>query len=202
MFSMDRQLFVLEIPKNASRSLVTALKRKHKKHTLALAGHFTLTEMIERIDVIPALSRPVEPYMAVAIIRNPLNRLISQVRQAERMKTGITLDEIMEKAWEQSDVVFKPQWKYLEVPTGVDSKPMWAAEVLMWDEKRVDEAVALMTGGEDLCVNKSPDNSRFSAPQIVAHKMTDELFESQHHYKPDFALWLRAQRTNKYGEEP
>lgn len=203
MFNIKDQIFVLEIPKNGSRSLVASVRNKYGKNYIKCEGHHTLEALVDMKDhLVHPQNRPIEPYTFAAVIRNPVDRLSSQVRQAERMKTNITLDAIMEKAWEQSDIVFKPQWHFVQVPTGEDNKPLYAVDLRLWDMKRIELAMRFVaqTCGAGYHMNRSPLGTRFGLQQIMDHKLFDELLDSEHHYKPDLALWIEAQRTNEDGE--
>jgi hypothetical protein len=198
VFNIKDQIFVLEIPKNGSRSLVYSVRQKYGKNYIKIEGHRTLIEMIGMADkLVSEKNRPIEPYTVAAVIRNPVKRFVSQVQQARRLKSHITLDEIMERAWHQADIVFKPQWQFVEVPTGVE------IDLRMWDMERIGLALRFVAQRSTIPahhINKAPPVSDLSIDQIVGHKMFDELIESEYHYKPDMALWIEAKRTNEDGQ--
>jgi hypothetical protein len=198
MFNIKDQIFVVEIPKNGSRSLLMSVRQKYGKNAIKIEGHRTAAEMLALKDtLVSEKNRPLPPYTIAAVIRNPAERLFSQVRQLERHRTKASLDNIMERAWEQSDIVMKPQWQFVEVPTDED------IDLRLWDMKRIDLAQRFVSQSRQCNIwqNRRPPNSNITDDQIISHKLFVELLESPDHFGPDMQLWVRSQRTNEDGQD-
>lgn len=194
MYNIKTQIVTLEIPKNGSRTLVEASKTVYGKAAFKCMGHHTLEQVM--MNQMPSVKQqPKNPVIVTAVLRNPVERLLSQVRQYERNKAGATLDDAMKVAWAQSDVVFKPQWKFLEVPDMGD----WEFDVRMWDMKRIGEAVMLLTSAKAPHINKGDAPSQINMDRLLAHELFDDLMDSEWHYGPDFVLWGDAEKTNREG---
>ena len=152
-----------------------------------------MQELGERLHT--QVSHPIpKPCRTYAVIRNPVDRLFSQVQHFVRNKAGASVNTAMEVAWEQSDIVFKPQSEFLTPPVGE-----YEPELRMWDMERIKYALNTIFGyGTYYHVNKAPNHGAV-ADQVIAHDKFSDLIEGL--YKDDMRLWLTACKTTKTGEQ-
>jgi hypothetical protein len=206
MYNFKQNYIAVEIPGNASKSLVKAATDVHGAQAMACYGHHTLVSMVE--SLIPtqvskhSLFAGVE---AFAVIRSPADRLYSLLCKASREKVDVSLDDLMKEAWEQRQRMFTPQFKFVELPTKGDK-----VNLRMWDMARIDAAAHCMTGRlirdstEDVPAapreNVNPGHSKITVEGMMNHRVYDHLMDSKEHYALDYHLWIRARRTNKHGK--
>lgn len=107
MFITKPRLLVLEIPKCGSRSLVDVAQRTYGKKYVKHQGHKTMGELLELVS-----PQQGEVLAALAVVRHPVERLVSQVSMyAKQKKCGIT--DALIACIEQSHIVFKPQYEFV-----------------------------------------------------------------------------------------
>jgi hypothetical protein len=199
MYSTKSKRIILEIPKNGSRTLVKTMHILEGKQWTKCAGHFTLDETLNLIPTqVGVKGYPEKDIEVIAVIRNPAERLYSQVCHYARNKNGVTLDDAMTVAWGQSDVVFKPQWKFIERQV----IPQWEIDLRVFPMDRLNDATAYLgMTGKALRINQAPVQRPFTMDQLISHEAYDELMDSINHYGPDIKLWLDALKRNSLGLE-
>lgn len=200
MYNVQTGQFIVEIPKNGSRSMVKAVLTAYGKNCAKAQGHFTVAEFLnDKLTLVAKPRRPRMPMQTICVVRNPAQRLFSQVLHAVRHKHGMDVDRAMNVAWEQSDIVFKPQWQFLELPETGE----YELDLRLWDMARIDQALVFASGTPmNLHLNMAPTRPNETIDQIIAHKLYDELMDSEDHYAKDYKLWLRALKTSTLGLEP
>lgn len=118
MYNTKAKHIVLEIPKNGSRSLITASSHATGKRYMKCLGHRSLYRILRDMETeVSQKGKPRKdtPLPVIAVIRNPLNRFISQVNAYCHNK-NTNLDEAMKACIEQSNVIFTPQYSYVSDP--------------------------------------------------------------------------------------
>lgn len=107
MLNRKTRQVILEVPKSGSRSLVAAATARYGKKVFAHHGHFTLAELSQLLPLNEG-----EPYHAVGVIRNPRDRLVSQVNAYCKNK-NVGLSTALKACVEQSNIIFKPQVEFV-----------------------------------------------------------------------------------------
>lgn len=184
MYNVLTKQIVLEIPKNGSRTLVDAVTLTWGKESMKCMGHATLTELLE--DRIPAQVReekqPTAPYQVVAVIRNPTTRLESMVNAYMNIK-GATMSDAMRAAAQQSHIIFKPQWHFIDTDGGVD------CELHLFTMSRILDAVKFITSDKMVAAPRKNDGRakrKVSWLDISVHPMFNEVMSL---YEPDLYIY-------------
>lgn len=201
MYNVNRNLMILEIPKNGSRSIVQAACDFQGKKWMKCHGHMTLKHFLTEgaKKMVEPSRQPAPPLTVVAIFRNPVERLLSQIRQHERKKSNMSLNEMMDVCFKQSDILYKPQHAFIELP----QQGIWSdkdnIDLRAWPMERIEEAFHFLTGGKPQTYHKNRDRnpSKFELDQIIDHKLYDDIMEQ--HFKPDFHLWRKACNSSEDG---
>ena len=192
MYNVKSKHIVLEIPKCGSQSLATAVALGWGEHVIRCEGPYTLREMID--DQLPQHVRAkqwpniLDGIIVVAVVRNPVDRLVSQVAHAIKAP-GIHLEQAMNMCWEQSDVLFKPQADFVAVPD------VGEYDVRLWDIKQMEQALTFVAGRPtDVHVNRHKVGAYDEfVDAIVSHRLYDAIVAER--YNRDFALWLDASKN-------
>lgn len=200
MFNVKTQQLLLEIPKNGSRSLVQAACDHQGKKWMKCQGHHTLEYFLAEMQytMVEAKRRPVPPLQVVCVIRSPVERMLSQLRQAERKKANTSLNDLMKVCWEQSDIVFKPQHKFITLP----HRGTWTPEDIdlrVWPMGRISEAMTFLAG-KPVVYHKNRDksaSSKIDLDKMLEHELYEDIMDA--HFGPDYHLWVRAQRSDEKG---
>lgn len=199
MYNVKTRQFLVEIPKNGSRSLVQTMTTRYGKVFMKSHGHHSVRHFCDdaMFYQVHESRWPINPFQVIVVYRNPVDRLLSQVNHAMRNKQ-LTFNEAMAIAWHQSDIVFMPQWKFVELPTSGEWEFDWRA----WPMERINEAMSFIMG----CTVGTHLNNSEGKPQpvnmdqLIEHKLFDDLMESPDHYKLDYKLWLDADKRKKDGK--
>lgn len=197
MYNVKNQQIVLEIPKNGSRTLVAAASLAWGKHYLRVQGHKTLRRMLDgelQRGVSNKRKLPSSSVQVVAVIRNPVERLRSQVNHHCRHKQGATLDDAMTACWEQSHVLWTPQAEFVEVPKVGE----WYVDLRLFPMDRIDDACIFISGGKEILAHKNTaPHFQHDLDAIMRHRLFDAIMDERYH--ADRKLWIDAQRRNKDG---
>ena len=195
MYNTKTSQVILEIPKNGSRSLVAAAMDGTPKAYFKCQGHHTLREFFEERmpREIREEKRPTPPVEVIAVIRNPIERLFSQVLHNMHTHHSRDMTKALETCLMQSDVVFKPQHEF------VRSVPEWGIDLRLWDMDRIIEAQLYVSGGKPWHYhkNKQKGNKGVSLDQLMLHNLYDDAVDI---FNGDFSLWLDACKTDKDGK--
>lgn len=113
MWLTKPRMIVLEIPKCGSTSLHRAAEVQYGKRYIKLHGHRTLQAIISELSQSKKAPQLGEVIDVVAVVRNPLDRMVSQVTNYMKIKKASSSDALRACA-EQSHIIFKPQYKFLE----------------------------------------------------------------------------------------
>lgn len=168
MILPDRGIIFVEIAKNGSRSVVWGCKRK--KYKTRYDGHKPLSFLIDRYPDYEEI---------IAVTRHPVDRLVSALNYQERPRT---LDDKINKALYGDDVIYRPQYQYLDVDV----------PVTLYDIESLDLLLEYLGIDQDLHENKGP--VKHSREEIFSHPLYDELLAK---YKPDFKLYADSKRPQR-----
>jgi len=188
VLNVNANEILLEIPKCGSRSLVCALRTKYNRRSFWYHGHHTLKELEGMSDRLHMY-----PHIVYAVIRNPIDRLLSGVNHYVNNKTGATLSDALEVCLEQSNIVFKPQYKFVEVPD------RGTYDLRLWDMARIEEALRFIGAGDDPTLphlNKAV--YKYDMDALLNHTLFDDV--NVEVLDQDFPLWIDATRTSKEGQ--
>lgn len=131
----------------------------------------------------------VDGVVVVAVIRNPVDRLVSQVAHVIGAHTEYGVEQAMNMCWEQSTLLFKPQADYVAVPD------VGEYDLRLWDLKCMEQALTFVAGRPtDVHINghKIGAYDEF-VDAIVSHRLYDAIVAER--YNRDFALWLDASKN-------
>jgi len=207
MYIPERNLIVLDIPNRATDQLRWFIREKLALGEIVepIERHKTLVQLsvdLYRLSNYRSLSE-LPPFTVVAVVDDPVNWFVSQVNRLAGQYLDVTLDQVMAKAWWSfGSTDFLPQWAYTHVPIGGESKPLLEVDLRLWDNRRVKKAASYILGKP--CIEEidaSKRTSRFTGDEVMDHPTFIELMESEAHYKPDYALYLEALRTDNEGRK-
>lgn len=197
MYNVKNQMIVLEIPKNGSRTLVAAASLAYGKQYLRVQGHKTLRQMLDGGLIKHGVNKkrlPTKDVTAVAVIRNPAERLFSQVNHVLQHAQGKTVDDAMRACWEQSHVVWAPQADFVELPCMGD----WNVDLRLFPMEHIEDACRFICGGKDIVAKKNVGGQyHHLIDPIMAHPLFDAIMNERYH--EDRKLWIDAQRRNEEG---
>lgn len=199
MYNVLSKQIVLEIPKNGSRTLVKAATTGYGKLYLKAQGHKTLQELCDEVLTrsIPRKHQFDRPQVVVAVFRNPIDRFVSQIAHSMRNKARMTLDECMTAAWEQSDIVYKPQADFLALPQLGD----WEFDFRFWPMERINQASGFVAGCATTAYQMNSGQYDYAAllDQMMQHRLYEAIVTER--YNRDFRLWNGACRRGPDGCE-
>ena len=165
------------------------------KSVIKHQGHYTLGHFLTRqAPSLAWLEQLRKPLVVVAVIRNPVQRFVSQIRQADRKNPRLGLEALMVRAANNLDVVFQPQWQYLAETVLADHIK---TDRRLWPMDDLSEALNFVAGKPvSIHANQAPEQSeQISVDEILHHPLFDVLMDSPEHYQPDFKLWVMACRA-------
>jgi hypothetical protein len=96
---------------------------------------------------------------------------------------GASLNDAMKAAAEQSHIIFKPQWHFIDTDGGVD------CELHMFSMERIHNAVKFITSDKITAAPRKNDGRgrrKVAFPHIKEHNMCSEVLSL---YEPDFYIY-------------